>query len=388
MGCTNTLWRKGTKLLHVTALVLVASVFSSLAQNHEKNHPMKQMKIKESLWAQKKSGALRTVIEYQSEFASVCESGTSGSNNYACSEIDMISHVSLSDLGCGGGIANDMWGWSNEEVDIAIVGCDSGTSFVDVTYPYNPVVLGFTRRQRANSDWRDMKTYKDFVYIGSEASSHGVQVVNVSEIADVAKAYREAGSPPPSSGLFALLGNQFSPLIRYSGVGSSHNIVINEDTGYMYVVGSNQCSGGLHIVDISTPSQPVFEVCHSVGGYVHDAQCLIYNGPDQRYVGQEQCFTFNGDDDFSILDVTDKANIVVISAQSYSGLEYCHQGWLNEDMSYMLMNDEMNEIAGNNGTSGHPVTMMWNLADLHSPFIEYSFVGTPLSIGKCLYATR
>jgi hypothetical protein len=30
----------------------------------------------------------------------------------------------------------------------------------------------------------------------------------------------------------------------------AHNIVINEDSGFAYIVGSNLCGGGLYMVDI------------------------------------------------------------------------------------------------------------------------------------------
>lgn len=54
---------------------------------------------------------------------------------------------------------------------------------------------------------------------------------------------------------------------------TAHNIFINEDTGYAYVVGSTQCAGGLYIIDISEPLSPTFEACFSEDGYVHDVQC-------------------------------------------------------------------------------------------------------------------
>jgi hypothetical protein len=81
------------------------------------------------------------------------------------------------------------------------------------------------------------------------------------------------------------------------------NIFINEDTGYAYAVGTSTCGpGGLHIVDISTPSLPSKSACVSdpnVGnergriGYNHDVQCVVYNGPDTAFVGKEICFGSN-----------------------------------------------------------------------------------------------
>lgn len=43
------------------------------------------------------------------------------------------------------------------------------------------------------------------------------------------------------------------------------------------------------------PSKPVSPGCASQDGYVHDAQCVIYKGPDVQYVGREICYGFNED---------------------------------------------------------------------------------------------
>ena len=57
---------------------------------------------------------------------------------------------------------------------------------------------------------------------------------------------RSVGSPPET----------FTEDAHFSGFGSAHNIVINEDTGYAYKVGGSTCSGGLHFIDISNPLSP------------------------------------------------------------------------------------------------------------------------------------
>jgi hypothetical protein len=36
------------------------------------------------------------------------------------------------------------------------------------------------------------------------------------------------------------------------------------------------------MVDISTPLNPVYAGCFSSDGYTHDAECIIYNGPDHE----------------------------------------------------------------------------------------------------------
>ena len=41
------------------------------------------------------------------------------------------------------------------------------------------------------------------------------------------------------------------------------------------------------IYDVSDPVNPVYVACNGDDGYVHDAQCVIYTGPDADYNGNE-----------------------------------------------------------------------------------------------------
>ena len=82
----------------------------------------------------------------------------------------------------------------------------------------------------------------------------------------------------------------FEETFHHSGFSQAHNIAINEESGYAYIVGSNQCSGGLYMMDLSNPSEPTFAGCFAEDGYVHDVQCVIYQGDDAEFQGREICF--------------------------------------------------------------------------------------------------
>jgi hypothetical protein len=86
-------------------------------------------------------------------------------------------------------------------------------------------------------------------------------------------------SPPLFDPVLFLIMNMFF----FVKLGSSHNIVINTESGYLYAVGSQTCSGGLHVVNLQTPSLPTHAGCYSEDGYTHDAQCVVYTGPDNEY---------------------------------------------------------------------------------------------------------
>src|SRR6056297_1161011 len=295
---------------------------------------------------------------------------------YLCENVDLISFLPISAIGGDRGVRlNDMWGWTDPETDknYAIVGRNEGTSFVDVTDPLNPVYIGnlpLTEGAQPSS-WRDMKVYKNHVYVVADnAREHGMQVLDLTQLRDF------DGEP--------IL---FEETTIYDNVNSVHNIVINEETGYAFAVGSGgggeTCGGGLHMIDIQDPANPTFAGCfadpstgRSGTGYTHDAQCVIYNGPDEEHQGQEVCFGAN-ETAISIADVTDKENPVALSTASYPDHAYVHQGWLTEDHRYFFQNDELDELTG---LVDRTRTIIWDVSDLDDPqFVREYYLDNPAS---------
>ena len=209
-----------------------------------------------------------------------------------------------------------------------------GTSFVDISNPTQPVYLGNLPTHGAfGSPWRDIKVYANHAFIVSEALNHGMQVFDLTQLETM-----DRTSLPVT----------FGETAHYNGAASSHNVFINEDSGFAYMVGNSgkrSCSGGLHMVDISNPTSPSFAGCFAGDGYTHDVQCVNYNGPDQDYQGSEICFASN-EDTVTIVDVTDKANPALISKFGYTDASYTHQGWLSPDHSFFIFDDELDEIDG------------------------------------------
>ncbi|MCH8960934.1 MAG: choice-of-anchor B family protein, partial [Bacteroidetes bacterium] len=184
----------------------------------------------------------------------------------------------------------------------------------------------------------------------------------------------------------------FEETANYDGIFSAHNIVINEDTGFAYAVGSSgggeSCGGGLHMIDIREPTQPTFAGCFAdteTGrkgtGYSHDAQCVTYDGPDTEHQGKEICFGAN-ETALSIADVTDKDNPVKLSNASYPNVGYSHQGWLTEDHRYFYMNDELDELQEKvDGTR----TLVWDVEDLDDPQLVTEYFSENKSSDHNLY---
>lgn len=294
--------------------------------------------------------------------ATPCVGGFAGP--YPCSNVDLLAFMPLNSIGAGSG-SNDIWGWTDslDGKEYALVGLTNGTSFVDVTDPENPVYLGRLPTQTSNSTWRDIKVYNDYAFIVSEASGHGMQVFDLTRLRNVV-------NPPVT----------FTNDTHYNQFGNAHNIAINEDTGYAYAIGSSTCAGGLHMVNIQNPLSPTNAGCYSGDGYTHDTQCVVYSGPDPDYQGNEICFSSN-EDSVTVTDVTNKANPLLISRNTYAGSAYTHQGWLTEDQVYFLSDDELDEQNFGHNTR----TRIWDMTDLDNPFIINFNDGPNPSIDHNLY---
>ena len=302
---------------------------------------------------------------------------------FDCRGVDLQAFLPISEIGGGRGVqVNDIWGWTDPETgkEYALVGRINGTSFVDVTNPTNPVYIGdlpMHEGSRANV-WRDVKVYENHAYVVADnAGDHGMQVFDLTQLRDVSADERPV---------------TFKETAHYDRVNSAHNVVINTDTGYAYIVGSSgggeTCGGGLHMVNIQSPAEPAFEGCfahESTGrtgtGYTHDAQCVIYDGPDEEYQGQEICFGAN-ETALSIADVTNKEQPTAISTGSYPDHAYVHQGWLTEDHRYFYLNDELDEI---NGLADSTRTLVWDVSDLDDPQLVNEFMLSQPSTDHNLY---
>ncbi len=299
-----------------------------------------------------------------------CEDGDA--SIFSCENVDLLSFTPLNKLGGGRGAhLNDVWGWTDPETgtEYALVGRVDGTSFVDISDPYNPAVVGnlWLTEGSSPASWRDIKVYKDHAFIVADgAGDHGMQVFDLTQLRDV-----DASEMPV----------EFEVSAHYDQIASAHNIVINEKTGYAYSVGSSSggitCGGGLHMINIQQPLNPTFAGCfadeatgRASTGYTHDAQCVTYEGPDAEHQGKEVCFNAN-ETALSIADVTDKENTVALSRASYPNVGYSHQGWLTEDHKYFYMNDELDELQGKVDQTR---TLIWDVQDLDDPQLVKEFL--------------
>ena len=294
-----------------------------------------------------------------------CENGIA--DVYPCNGYDLMGYMSLNDLtpdGVNNGnlAGNDSWGWTDPDTgkEYALMGLNSHTAFVDISNPSMPILLGALPSATLNSIWRDIKVYQNHAFIVSEASGHGMQVFDLTRLRDII-------SP-----------EIFTADTHFTDFGSAHNIVINEASGYAYVVGANRngpFSGGALFVNIQNPTMPILEGGFGEGGYSHDAQVVNYDGPDADYNGKEILVGSN-ENEIVIADVTNKSNPITISTIGYSNIGYTHQGWFSEDLKHFIVGDELDEL--NIGTNTR--TLIFDFSDLDNPTYDFDYLGTTLAI--------
>lgn len=241
---------------------------------------------------------------------------------FAAGNVQWLSRVALdafSAVAHDEHVANDVWGYvSPSGREYAILGLSQGTGFVDITDPFDPVVL--TTVPHAFSIWADMAVFDEFAYSVNETGG-GMQIIDLREIDD---------------GVVSLLGSMAS-----SGVGTAHNVYVNRESGYAYLCGANVGSGGLLAVDLAEPANPVL-----VGAWtrqrVHDTFVISYtDGPN---AGREIAFNFCGQAGLRVVDVTDKDDMHQIGTGLYPNLSFAHQGWIDGSRNYLFLGDELDEL--------------------------------------------
>ena len=290
-----------------------------------------------------------------------CENGFAGI--YPCNDYDLLSHFSNTVIAGSGTEGNDSWGWTDTDTqkEYALMGTNKGITFIDISNPISPIILGTLLTSTVNSSWRDVKVYNNHAFIVSEASNHGMQVFDLKRLKNV-------NNPPLN----------FTADTHFTGFGSAHNIVINEESGYAYIVGARRSStykGGPIFINIKNPTNPVIEGGFSEGGYSHDAQVITYNGPDSDYTGKEILIGSN-ENEVVIADVSAKNNPVIISKISYSNVRYAHQGWFTDDLKYFILGDELDEFRIGNNTK----TIIFDFTDLDNPAHHFDYFGATAAI--------
>lgn len=205
---------------------------------------------------------------------------------------------------------NDVWGYVDQAGnEYALVGAQKGVSIVDVTDPTNPNEVYW--HSGNTSVWRDLKEYNGYAYVTTE-EIEGLLIIDM--------------NPLPNDPIVSTN--------NYFGEGGSqwytaHNLWIDEN-GYAYIFGSNRGNGGVIILDLNTDPMNPTEVGTFDDWYVHDG----YVRGDTMYLAH----IFEGF--FSMVDVSDKANPVLLGTQDTPS-NFAHNIWPTDDGTHVFTTDEV-----------------------------------------------
>ncbi|KAF7187689.1 hypothetical protein HII31_11028 [Pseudocercospora fuligena] len=293
---------------------------------------------------------------------------------FRCKDIDMYDFKSHAELGSNNGEGSGSWGWTYRGREFAAVGQTDGVSFAEVTKDGKLVYLGRLPQQHTAepSPWREIKSNGPYLVVGSEAVNHNVQIFDLRKLLTIdPKKPKTFSTETDLTGLFTGMP-----------IGRSHNVVVNEELNYAVAVGSqprnDSCAAGLIFIDMSDPSKPFTPGCAPQDGYIHDAQCIVYRGPDAKYNGKDICYGYN-EDTLTIYDVTNKTGpqaARVISRTPYKGASYTHQGWVIDPnwQTHLILDDELDEglrpermNPESPAADGFPVTYIFDITNLEAP---------------------
>ncbi|EGP86171.1 unnamed protein product [Zymoseptoria tritici ST99CH_3D7] len=393
--------RLGLSLLAACSTLLGISTAAFSAEEYESGAAHAHiMGIKMAQWeAEMESGAMDS-SKYPELGYTPCENGfVAGvpgdfNNTFQCNNIDLYHFLPHSMLGSNSSRGSSMWGWTSEcGREFVAIGQYDGTAFAEILPEGKISYLGrLPPYDGVGSNWREIRILRDYAVIGSEAIHHGVAFFDMKKLLDLDPA-------TPKNFTQDDLTAHWDEL----PVGRTHNIVVNNELNYAIAcgsVGGNEtvrvraadlpCKGGLIFLDTTDPENVFSPGCAAGDGYVHDAECLVYRGPDERYFGRDICYAYN-EDSLTIYDVTDKTGNVtnIISRTSYPGVEYAHQGAVNNAtwQEYLFLDDEFDERDAKVGpmTQGLPTTHILDIRDLENPHYAGHFAGRKRSIDHNQY---
>ncbi|MBT3571321.1 MAG: choice-of-anchor B family protein [Flavobacteriales bacterium] len=207
---------------------------------------------------------------------------------------------------------NECWGLEVNGSEIAIIGSTDGTHFFNVTDPTNATQVAYVAGayQGGGVVHRDYHDFQGYLYVVcDEGSSSTLQIIDISTLPDSVTTVYD------SNALFT----------------KSHNIYIDTATAKLYACASNTA---MDVYDLHTPTAPELIYSYNGVGHVHDA-----------FVRNDSAYLNCGNDGFRIFDFSTVNQMgdqptLLGALTSYPDAGYNHSGWLNDDGTVYVMQDE------------------------------------------------
>ena len=239
-----------------------------------------------------------------------------------------------------------LWGYTaSNGREYVILGCQSGTSFIDITDSSNMHEAAFL--PGLNSNWREEKVIGHYAYIVSEAAGSGMQIVDLQYLPDSVHFVKNANFPNHSK---------------------THTI---QSYGrYLFLNGCNAefiAGQGTVIIDCLDPVNPVVRgkasstIGGNTNGYIHD--CRIVN--DTLYA----CNIYQGY--VTAYDIRNKDSIKAFKSWQTNPNPLTHNCAFTTNRKYIFTTDETNSPNGK--------LKIWNVQDIMNPVFVTSWQPTDIT---------
>lgn len=208
-----------------------------------------------------------------------------------------------------------IWGYVDSQGrEYAVLGTRIGTAIYLLTDPKKPKKVAFIPGSR--SIWREMKFYKDYVYVTIDNVPDGLLVINMKNAPDTIT-WKLIKPQAPIDPLMPGL------------VERCHTIWIDEN-GVMYLSGCNVNSGAVVMYDLkANPEAPKYLGAIKTGLYSHD------NFTRGDTVWSSDIYTGQ----VNIVNAKNKANPVRLNSITTTS-RFTHNCWLSDDGKYLFTTDE------------------------------------------------
>ena len=245
------------------------------------------------------------------------------------------------------------WGWTSPTGnEYALLGGFLGTHVVSIDDSINIYEADFVDGQ--DSNWREITVIGNHAFVVTEGGGdlQGMQVIDLSFLPDSVH-----------------LDTTYTATFTRGHIISRD---IYSDSAYVYISGTST-TGGVHILDVSDPSNPVEVGRYDPTYYIHDAHV--------RGTRMYASALSQGSD---IVDVSDKSLPMLIAQIDYPN-QFTHSSWTTENERHLVATDE---------TDGLPARI-WNIENLDSVYevSQYSanlqsLVHNPYVLGDFLFVSH
>ncbi len=236
---------------------------------------------------------------------------------FLCSTLLVSAQLNMSLLSnlSFGRDCNDIWGYvAPDGTEYAVIGTQDGVGIVDLSDPANPLLRDYITG--SSSNWRDLKSFGEYIYVVADEGNDGLLIIDMTD----------------HDQMTALPFVNWKPSLTINGttanLSTAHNIYIDEN-GVAYIAGSTLNEGGMLFIDVATnPMNPSY-LGAGPAVYSHD---VFVRGDTMWSADISEGY-------FSVVDITDKSNPVIMATQPTPFL-FTHNVWLSDDGNTLYTTDE------------------------------------------------